>query len=230
MERRNYLKAAGGIVGATTIGGAALFATTRGASATGGASYGDVTITSDDGSVEYVAIYGASTVTWDGFETEADAFDIDIDARVVGSGAGWVDLHETGKRDISVDGDWGGSGESMEVTGGPNGDEATAGSLSSTIGVDSDGNHDPTTDWHIVGSDPDNYGLPSNSLDPALLEADSDGATKDFDVEVRSVYAWYDSGDNVIFEKEFTSTVNVTVENEETSASGSGTDTGVDGA
>lgn len=62
-------KALGGIAAAGTlaIGGVGLVAQSGGARATGGGDYEEVTVTSDDGTVEYVAIYGASTVEWDGF-------------------------------------------------------------------------------------------------------------------------------------------------------------------
>lgn len=221
MERRNLLKAVGGIAATASAGGVGVLAMSGGASATSSADYGDVTITSDDGTVEYVAIYGKSEVNWDGFDSTATQFSIDIDARAVGSGAGWIDLNETGA--VSLDNDeWGNYDESLSGPG-------TSGSIKTGIGLDENGDYDSSIAWTVVGDGLNDYGLPKNSIDPSLLEADSDGETQSFTVEIRSTYTWYDSGGNVIFEKTFTSPINVEVNNEPSSASGSSSSTGAVG-
>lgn len=214
-KRRTVLKGAAGALGVAAVSGAGVLLGSNRARASAATDYGDATVTSDDGTVEYVAIYGDSVVEWDGFETEATQFSIDIDARVVDV-TSWVNLHETGK--VALDSDWGDN----EALSGP----GTSGTIESSIGLDGDGNHDPGIDWHVVGSDPDGYGLPGESIDPVNLEVDADGASEDFTVEIRSVYKWFDASGSFIFEKTFTSGVDVDVTNEETSASGSGTVSG----
>lgn len=182
--------------------------------------WGVVSITSDDGSVETIAIYGANEVEWDGFENPAQSFDLDIDARVKGSGNGWIDIHETGEVQLDSE-DWGDN----EALSGP----GTSGSIETAIGLHSSGNHDDTTDWHIVGEDPDEYGLPDNSIDPSLLEVDEDGSDGEFTIELRSAYTWYDGDGNAEFGEEFFSTVDVDVTNEARSASGSASNAGATG-
>lgn len=226
MERRTYLKAAGGIASASTIGGLAVFGLSGSAAATasGSIEYDDVTITSDDGTVEYVAIFGDSVIEWDGFDAPAQYFDICIDGWVVdtdGAESDVVTLHDTGLIDLGND-DWGNYDESHSGPG-------TSGTIESGVGLDEDGNHDPSIDWHVVGDDPDGYGLPQNSIDPSLLSVDEDGGTDSFTVKIKTKYTWYDGNEDAIFEESWTSNVNVTVKNEPKSAS-AGDGDGEDGA
>lgn len=218
MQRRDVLKTAGGIAGVGAISGAGLVAFSGGARATAAQDFGSATITSDDGTVEYVAVFGDSRVDWTGFEETATQFTIDIDGRVKGE-TDWVNLYGSGAVSLDND-DWGNYDEETS-------DPGTSGYIETGIGLDEDGNHDPTIDWHVVGSDPDGYGLPENSIDPAALEVDGDGDTNTFTVLIRSTYTWYDSGGNEVFSEEFTSTVDVTVENvpaEATASDGDGED------
>ena len=221
MERRNFMKTAGGIGVGALAGGLGLTTLTGGATATSSADYGNVMLSSDDGTVEYVAIFGSSTVTWDGFESDAVEFRIVNEARIPGE-VGWTQLNDTGKIDLSQS-TWGGDDEDFSGVG-------TSGTIESAIGLQSNGNHDPSTDWHVVGSqstkDKDGYGLPQNRIDPSSFETDSDGETETFTIELRSTYTWYSAGDSVEFEKPFTSSLDVEVENEARSASGSGDNSG----
>lgn len=217
------MKAAGGIGAAGVVGGAGLFALSGGASATANASYGDVTITSDDGSIEYISIYGASTVEWDGFDNEATAFEIVTEARIPGE-VGWTQLNSSGPHDLSQS-SWGGPGEEFSGVG-------TSGTIESDIGLKSNNTRDPNTDWHVVGSqsnkDVDGYGLPQNRIDPSNISNPSDGDDADYTIELRTTYTWYASGD-VEFEETFTADVGATVENEPRSASASGSNSGAYG-
>lgn len=225
MERRTYLKTVGGIASAATIGGFAVAGLSGSAAATanGSIEYDDVTITSDDGIVEYVAIFGDSVIEWDGFDMPAQYFDITIEGWVVDTDGNQTDavvLHETGLVELDND-DWG-NDESLSGPG-------TSGTIESGIGLDEDGNHDPTIDWHVVGDDPDGYGLPENSIDPSHLSVGEDGGTDSFTVKVKTTYGWYDGDEEAIFDESWTSNVNVTVENEPKSAS-AGDGDGEDGA
>lgn len=219
VQRRTLLKGAG-VAGAAGLVGGGLFLGSSSATATAEQNYNEVSVSSDDGTVDYVAIYGDSVVTWDGFDTEAQTFKIVAEGRVKGE-TDWQTLNDTGTVNLDND-DWGGSGESLSGSG-------TSGEIRSDIGLDSNGQHDPTTDWHIVGSDPDGYGLPQNRLPASALEVDSDGGQYTFEVQVRNTYAWYDSGGNEIHTESWTSTIPVSVTNEPATTNASSGD-GEDGA
>jgi len=221
LRRRGVLKTLGGIGAGIAAGGAGLLvASTGGARAVGSQDLGSASVTSDDGTVQYVAIYGDSVVEWDGFDAEATQFSIDIDARVDGV-TSFKNLHSTGKVDLS-NSSWGNHDESLSGPG-------TSGTIKTGIGLGTGGKHNPETDWHIVGTDPDGYGLPTNSISASALENTDGGTTKTFTITIRSTYRWYDSSGGQIFQKTFTSTVDVDVTNEPATATGSSGD-GEDGA
>lgn len=215
-SRRSLLKAAGA-AGATGLVGASVFFGTQSATATASQNYNEVTITSDDGTVDYVAIYGDSVVEWDGFDTKATGFKILTEARVKNQTT-WTQLNDTGTVDLS-NSEWGGADESLSGPG-------TSGTIETGIGLDSNGSHDPGTDWHIVGSDPDGYGLPTNSLPTGALSVDQDGNSRTYTVQVRNTYVWYNAG-NEIHRRSWTSDIPVTVTNDPattSASSGSGDD------
>ena len=126
MERRNFMKTAGGIGVGALAGGLGLTTLTGGATATSSADYGNVMLSSDDGTVEYVAIFGSSTVTWDGFESDAVEFRIVNEARIPGE-VGWTQLNDTGKIDLSQS-TWGGDDEDFSGVG-------TSGTIETGTGV-----------------------------------------------------------------------------------------------
>lgn len=219
MERRDVLKTAGGIGAVSVAGGAGLLAMTGGAAADSHGDYESATVTSDDGTVEYVAIYGDKRIEWEGFDSMATQFSVLTEGRVAGEMANYIELNDTGP--VSLSEDWGGSDEE---TSGP----GTSGHIENAVGLNG-GNHDPTIDWHVVGSDPDNYGLPENSIDPSILTVDDDGGSYTFTVQVKSTYTWYDSGGNEIFSEDFVDNVRVEVNNRPANAEASDGD-GEDGA
>lgn len=216
MERRTLLKTAGGIAGTATVGGLGLFALSGGAaaSADGTFNYGSVDVTTDDGTVDHVSIYGDSIIEWSGFENDAESVDVTIKAKVDGE-MDYQELYTT-SADLTQE-SWGGSGEDHSGVG-------TSGTISSNIGLDEDGNHDPATDWAIVQSDDhdDEYGIPSNenALDASHLEVDGDGdGPENFTISVKATYMWNDADGNEEFTESFTSTVNVNLTNEPRNAS-----------
>lgn len=229
LDRRSVLKGLGGTAATAAVGATALVSMTGGASATGSFDYGDATVKSDDGTVEYVAIYGDSVVKWDGFDTPAKYFDIDIDLVVEqdwdGQTAAEADLHETGRVDLDND-DWGNYDESLSGSG-------TSGDIKSGIGLDENGKHDSTIDWHVIGdgSHDDGYGLPpvDDRVDPSAVENGHDGETRGFTLTIKSTYTWYDANENSIFSETFPATVDLAVNNEPKSGSVSDGD-GEDGA
>lgn len=206
ISRRTALKGLGGTLATVGVGGAALLATT-GPAAAATQNYDDVTITSHDGSVDYVAIYGDSTVKWEGLEQEATHFGISIDAEVTEGDFSVIsrtNIHNTGIRELLQD--WGGDNEESSGHG-------NSGEINSAIGYD-DGTHVPENDWHIIGTDPDDYGLPSDPLDAAELEVGPDGETRSFTVTMYSTYTWYsgDSESDEVYSETFETSFNVTVE------------------
>lgn len=218
MNRRQILKGIGGGLTAATVGGASYFALSGSAAAFAqGGVIGSTSVTSDDGSVEYVAVHGDTVVNWLGFDTPAQYFDIDIELEVVqdwdGQSRTSKQIHSTDLIDLDDD-SWGNHDESLSGSG-------TRGTIETGIGLDEQGGHDPTIDWHVVGTDPDGYGLPSDPVPASRLDVDQDGRQRTFNLILRSTYTWYDSSQNAIFEETFESTVTVDVTNIEAQASGS---------
>lgn len=224
MQRRRVLQGAG-VAGALAIGGIGTGLFSGGARATASQNFGSASVTSNDGSVEYVAIFGDSVVEWKGFERPAQYFDISIEVEIEqdwdGQTAAKKTVHETGL--VSVDNDsWGNYDDDVSYD-----DEGREGTIETGIGLDENGNHDPTIDWHIVGTDPDDYGLPSDPIDASHMKNSHDGETRSFTLYVRSTYTWYDVNENHIFDETFTGTVDVDVENiaeQADSSDGSGED------
>lgn len=233
LTRRTAIKGLAGGLATASVAGLGLLATS-GPAAAANFDVGDpVAITSDDGHVNYVAVYGDSEVHWDGFDTDAYAFDISIRAIVRDRGTddnvtGWVNLHSTDVVDLS-NGDWGNYDESLSGPG-------TSGTISSGIGLDDNGDHDADIDWHIVTPDgnPSGYGLPSNPIDASELKVGGNGENDNmraFDIVMESTYTWYDdvSEGAEIFNETFTNTIPVDVTNEGMEASATDGD-GEDGA
>jgi hypothetical protein len=218
MKRRSVLKGLGGAATVGTIGGASFFALSGSAAATvSGGLIGSTAISSDDGSVDYVAVWGDAQIDWKGFDTPAQYFSIDIELEVVQDWDGQTrttkQIHSTVLVDLDND-SWGNHDEDLSGSG-------TRGTIKSGIGRDSNGDHDPTIDWHIVGTDPDNYALPDDPVPASRLEVDQDGSERSFTLVMRSTYTWYDDSENQIFEKTFSSDVDVDVENIESQATAS---------
>lgn len=102
MKRRTYLRMAGGIAGAATIGGAGLFVTTGGAAAAGASiTANDTSLTNDDGAVKEVFIDPALNIKWENFDDAVGAISIFIEAKVedddapTGPNSGFFPLHRS---------------------------------------------------------------------------------------------------------------------------------------
>lgn len=233
LTRRTALKGLA-TAGVAAAGGAAYL--TRGASASSTADYGTVTITSDDGTVEYVALYGDSVVTWDGFDTVAKSFSVEVEGGLK-SGYGPITFHPEKRFDLTKD-SWGGPGESHTGPG-------TSGTIKSDIGYGSSGNKAESVMWEVVAADVDgdnygepsdpqglnDYGLPVKAIPASEVNAPTDGGEQTHVIQMETTYRWFDAptGGTEIFAKTFTSTVDVTVNNEPATVSGSSGD-GEDGA
>lgn len=227
ISRRQVLEGAAGLGTLSVAGGVGLLFGTQRARAVGSSDLGSVAIESNDGSVEYVAIFGDSVVSWLGFDTPAHSFDISIELEVVSDWDGQTQaqqvIHETNV--VNVDDDtWGNHDEEITTE-----DGGRQGTIKSGIGLGTGGNHNEETDWHVVGTDPDGYGLPGNPVDASALDNGHDGDTRLFKLHLRSTYTWYDENENPIFDETFPTTLDVEVTNIESQADASDGD-GEDGA
>lgn len=224
-SRRTVLKTLGGAAIAAGAGGLSIAALSGGAAATGSLDLSEpVTVSSNDGTVEYVAIYGDSIVFWEGLDTPAQSFAIEIEANI--DGGEYTQLHVTDPVDLSNE-NWGNYDEDIVTR-----DGGREGEIHSGIGLDEQGNHDPTIDWHIVGTDPDGYGLPSTSLPADQLTVDGDGESQVYTVNMRTTYSWYETVDGTgepLLTEPFETSFDVEVTNIAQSASSSDGD-GDDGA
>lgn len=213
MHRRTMLKGTGIAAGGLAAGGIVLTGFSARAAAT--TDFGSAYVESDDGSVQYVAVYGDSLVEWSGFDTPAQYFSIDIQGTVLDTDGNqlhdWVHLNSTGLVDLDNE-NWGNYDEELSGSG-------TSGHIKSAIGLDEDGNHDPTIDWHVVGDDPDGYGLPENSIDPSVLQNETDGSSEYYTVRLNSEYTWYDADENELFAEDWNSNATVEVVNKPRNAS-----------
>lgn len=226
LERRSLLKGTGVSLASLAAAGIGLSSLTGGAVATGGTNFGTTSLTSNDGTVEYVAIFGDSVVNWDGFDTPA------TQARIVngasarkesepqGSLISRQNLNDTGKFDLSQGDSWGGAGEKISTA-----DDGREGTIETDVGYGSAGNKNEEVYWEIVDDGDseslNDYGLPQNPLPASPFEVNADGASQDYVITIYTRYEWYDSSDNLIYDKEFTSEVDLTVTNEPVSVTGS---------
>lgn len=235
MERRSVLKGAAGVAGILGAGGVAL-QMTGSARATGGGSYGSVSATTDDGEINYIAIYGQSKVTWDGFDTPATHFGIVNEARIENPNGSTVtnyqQINTTGKVALSQGSSWGGDGESLSG-------EGTSGTVESDVGYDNNGDKDSTQYWEVVAPNGDasdtneglnSYALPANPIQASQFPQVSDGSSQDYVLRLKATYTWYnensDGSYDTVFSETFESTVDVTVKNQEEQASGTSSGTG----
>lgn len=229
-DRRNVLKTLGGLGAAGIVGGGSLLALTGGASATGTFDYGSASVESDDGSVQYVAIFGDSIVKWAGFDTPATEFEINIDASAVrdsDSTEVWSGtLHNTGWVQVSEGSNWGGAGEAI-IT-----DDGLSGRIESNIGY-TDGAQDASVYWDIVAPNGDptqgsnSYSLPSQSIPASTVSSDTDGQSESYTITLTTTYTWRDANGNVLLSNSWDSAVSVGVTNIEstsTATSGDSTD------
>lgn len=229
MQRRTVLKSAAGI-GAVGIGGAAL--TGSGAADTHADtdySVGDITLSSDTGDIDYVAMYGEGTFEWRGLETPATHVEIETTATAYDSDGAVltyendagetesledVHLNTTGPIALSQGADWGNHDD--ELSG-----EGTRGYVTHGVGIGPGGNYDKSIEWVIVGEKPadvagSGYGLPDESLSAKPFTAGDDGESATYDVVVTSTYTLYNGTGEDQEELVSTSTagnISITVEN-----------------
>lgn len=226
MERRNFLKAAGGI-GAAGITGVGALAFSGGASATQSFSITDSSASFNDGQLSYVAVTLDGTTAWDGFDTPVKYLEFTSEIRIPAQETGWHTLNSSVSGELpdqwSGNGDsdgWGGDGEYVVAYD----DEGRAGEVHTDVF------------WNVVGddtaSDPAN-GAPRSVETPApwqdALSVDTDGESVTTTLEKRSTVRFLDANQDPIAESEgvqetvSTAQFDVTVTNEQSTTSGDGT-------
>jgi|GEM_PF-1495741 hypothetical protein len=221
LDRRTVLKGASA-VGVLGVGGAGLFASTQGATATAGGTISDPSpVTSDDGRIKWVATRTTGRVTWDGFDDPVKYFRIVVSVELKRNGnTQWAgQIHDTGKIDATQGENWGSSGDAIYLQGEYG--EGRAGTIASDA------------DWGIVQRNRNNiynngYALPSNPAPASYLYANADGSTTKTKVILKSEYRLYASDGSELTgtsgypdRPDFSSSFVVTVNNQE-ATTGSG--------
>lgn len=224
LDRRTVLKGASA-VGVLGVGGAGLFASTQGATATAGGTIDDPdAVTSDDGRIKWVATRTTGRVTWDGFDDPVREFRILVSVELKRNGNTlWTgQIHDTGRIDATQGESWGGDGEAIYLKGDYG--EGRKGAIASD------------TDWGIVQRNRDNiynngYGLPNDPAPASYLYADGDGSTTKTKVVLKSQYRLYASDGSELTgssgypgRPEFSSSFVVTVNNQEATTGSTGAD------
>jgi len=223
VSRRNVIKAGAGVA---AVGGLGLGTTllSDSASATAGGSIDDPgAVTSDDGTVTYVAVQTTGRLNWDGFDRAAKKARVITRVRYKRDGS-FIDthqIHDTGKFDLTQE-SWGGSGEEISLVGDHS--DGQKGYIASDV------------DWGIAQANRGHvynggYGLPSDPAPVEPLAADTDGSSTQTRVVLKSEYRLYDANGQELtgtngypnrptFSEDFT----VTVDNEAATTSGGGSD------
>lgn len=187
MNRRNYLRGIGVAGCAVTTGGVALHTLTgTGRAGKASSEIGDATVTTDKGTILYVATSGDISFTWSNLPTAVTHYSIQID----------VSLHEDDGGEI---GSQKGTGsktyfttDSLNEAGGKNG------SYTYTFGRAAGGSN------HVIAADPDflTNGLAKRDglqavftppFDTTLFEAATDGETERTWVIYDATFAVYDT-------------------------------------
>jgi len=184
INRRNVLKGIGAVGAVGALGGVGTLLMSNSASATAGGSIDNPDpVTSDDGTVTYVAVHTTGRLTWDGFDRPARQ--ARLISRVKYKRGGNVfatyTIHDTGKIDLTTE-SWGGSGEEISLTGDHKAGQS--GYIASDV------------DWGIAQANRENvyndgYGLPSSPAPTDPLAAEGDGETQETRVMLESEYRLY---------------------------------------
>jgi len=227
ISRRTLIKGAGATAAAATGVGAVLLGGAGTAAATANGTIGSASVTSDDGVVKNVNIKTTGRMVYDGLDSPAQYFRIRVYLSAEDGGGNTVvsetNIHDTQKIEFPASpGDWGGAGEYAE--GGNDG----------TIASD--------TNWYVVQEDgsspgPDGQGLPSNPADNDPFTVGTDGSSSSYTITIRSRYDLYKSDGSAITGSgtnlgvvESTGDIDLTVNNQEATASFGGKDAQGDGS
>lgn len=221
IDRRKVLGTVGGLAMAGS--GMAFFAGSAAAGDTSVSDAGTQAITTDDGSIHYVAFGGKLRYEWDGLDEVAEYGEYRVRARIH-NGNGWSRWHDFGSTSGPL-----GEGNDDDDN---NRFQEGEGNTSATFGGTNDSNSGPGTDGFFqfkygaqfgqpsyaiaynsdVANNPGDYGenglrpVGSSKFDLAQFEAENDGATQSTTVQFEFTCRVLDADENVINQKA-TSTV-----------------------
>lgn len=220
MQRRDYMKTVGGIVGGTAVGAGGLAALTGGAAAADTQLEGvsPSAVETNDGSIKYVAFGGRVRFNWDGLDSDAAYGAYNIRTRIRDKQEGdWTGWANHGGDSGELGASWGGDNDYTDDTGkegvfefnfgSPHGQNDYA--IAYNDEGDLDGQHPVEENWTA-----DDF------------EADTDGGQKKTQVEVEVTCSVYDgnpggSGSQLVEDVSTTRFI-VTVNNEQSTATTGG--------
>lgn len=147
-------------------------------------------IDTDDGMIDYVAIWGDVRLEWSGFEKVITHFRINWDLTIVEDDDPLYhkSLHSSPIVDLSRDNFAG----PRTLFSGP----GKRGYIERAFGLDKDGNRDPSKDWHIIAR----KGFEShdifNTAPAKYVRVDEEGKTRTFLVTLVSTFGLYSGNPN----------------------------------
>lgn len=143
----------------------------------------------DSGKLKHVAIWGRSEVVWRGFEVEAAFVTIDVNLHITDieddTPVYSSTIHSAGPLDLNRK-NWGDDLDQLSGRG-------KRGRIQWTWGLDDELERDPSTDWHVIGTDPNGHGAPSNPAPANVVYVPEDHDIKRYRVAIEFVYRWYDA-------------------------------------
>lgn len=220
MERRQYIKAAGGIGTVASIGGLAL---TGGASANQTYSIDGTSVTIDDGDLSYVDVSLSSTLSWDGFDTPVKYLRFTSEIQITGNKDGTnTNPHPLITDNVSdeLPGEWkdGKDGDGSGKWGGS--DEYYTKYTGDTKGTE--GEIHTAVDWRVIGQNGKSIEDPVDWTDQF---EPTDGTQKKVQLKKKSTTEMLDENNTVISHDaatvESTETFTVTVNNQQSTNGGS---------
>lgn len=175
MERRNLLKAVGGIAATASAGGVGVLAMSGGAAAQSSFSIDDSSVTLDDGDVSKIGVELDHTVTWDGFDVpvEAASYTDTIELRDGnGSTLHSATIFDNSNNPVLLE-NWSTDGSGGDGWGGPG---------EHTSGPGTQGGVNANIDWTVLSDDPNADGGTESpgDINAFGIENTTDGSEQDF--------------------------------------------------
>jgi hypothetical protein len=175
MERRNLLKAVGGIAVTASASGVGVLAMSGGAAAQSSFTIGDSSVTLDDGDVSKIGVQLSHEVSWDGFDipVEAASYTDTIELRDGnGNTLDSATIFDNSNNPVLLEG-WSSEGSGGDGWGG-------AGEYTSGPGTEGSVNAD--LDWTVLSDDPAGDGGTETpgDIDDFGIENPTDGSEEDF--------------------------------------------------
>lgn len=223
MERRQLLKGVGAAGATAAMGGVGLLAFSGGAAAadTNLEATSPSAVTTDDGSIKWVAFGGRLRFEWDGLDSNATYGRYETESRV-DQGSGWSSWRSHGSDYGELGANWGGSNDYTQDTG-------TDGYFQFKYGDENN-----NADYAIAGSG-SNLRDAKNKYDKKVFEAETDGEKQATKVQMRFTCSVWNgepgtSGASKLIEEADSAKFTVTVNNRTATATTGGEVNGEVGA